>query len=134
MTRPARGWAASPLRLALAVASLLVVAGCIPNVSLPDTCNQAAVSFAATLADEGLEPPTFDACRGQHLTLAITAEQDGILHLHGYDDLLGAREVRAGQTIDLEFEATHVGQFPITLHTLDGQDAGTVGTLIVHDA
>ena len=125
MTRPARGWAASPLRLALAVASLLVVAGCIPNVSLPDTCNQAAVSFAATLADEGLEPPTFDACRGPHLTLAITAEQDGIL---------GAREVRAGQTIDLEFEATHVGQFPITLHTLDGQDAGTVGTLIVHDA
>jgi hypothetical protein len=75
----------------------------------------------------------FDVCRGQQVTITFTIQRDGILHLHGYDDLLQAREVRAGQTVDFKFTAAHAGQFPIALHTTDGPSETTVGTLIVNE-
>jgi hypothetical protein len=112
----------------------LLPLGCVPAVSLPPTCGDAAVTFSTTLAGDRLEPGVFDACRDQGVTITVTIEQDGILHLHGYDDLLGAQEVRAGQEIDLTFSATHVGQFPIALHPREGPAELTVGTLVVHDA
>jgi hypothetical protein len=129
----ARPGGRSSIALTLALAWLVAMAGCVPNVSLPETCNQPSVSFTATLSDNRLEPSTLGVCRGQQVNLAIAVEQDGIVHLHGYDDLVGAKEVRAGQTVELAFEAAHVGQYPIAFHTLDGASELTVGTLIVHD-
>jgi hypothetical protein len=128
----ARGRAALVLGLMVGIQGAL--AGCVPDVTLPATCDLPTVAFTATLADGRLQPATFDVCRAQRVTLTVNVEQDGILHLHGYDDLLGAKEVRSGQPIDLVFEAAHVGQFPFALHTLNGQSEQTVGTLIVHDA
>ena len=116
------------------VASLGLLAGCVPDTSLPETCQDASVAFATTLVDDRLDPATFAACRDQEVTITVTVQQDGILHLHGYDDLVGAREVRAGQEAELSFPATHVGQFPIELHPQSGPSDLTVGTLIVHDA
>jgi hypothetical protein len=114
--------------------SLALLAGCVPDTSLPETCQDTSVEFTATLADGRLDPVTFAACRDQEVTITITVEQDGILHLHGYDDLLSAQEVRAGEEAELSFAATHVGQFPIALHPQGGSSELTVGTLIVHDA
>ena len=68
------------------------------------------------------------------MTITVSVEQDGILHLHGYEDLVEAQEVRAGQEAELSFPATHAGQFPIALHPQSGAPELTVGTLIVHDA
>jgi hypothetical protein len=106
---------------------------CVPATSLPATCHDPSVTFAATLVDEHLEPASFDVCRGQKVTITFTIQRAGILHLHGYDDLLQAREVRAGQTVDLSFDAAHAGQFPIALHTTDGPAEATVGTLVVNE-
>lgn len=109
------------------------LAACVPAASLPATCHDPSVHFAATLVDERLVPATFDVCRGQQVTITFTIQRDGILHLHGYDDLLQAREVRAGQTVDFKFTAAHAGQFPIALHTTNGPAEATVGTLIVNE-
>jgi hypothetical protein len=122
------------LALVLAVACQAALAGCVPDVGLPATCQQPAVSFETTLSGQRLEPATFDVCRDQRVTITLDVQKDGILHLHGYDDLVGAKEVRAGQRFELVFTAAHVGQFPIALHTLNGQAELTVGTLTVHDA
>ena len=110
-----------------------VLAACVPATSLPATCHDPSVHFAATLAGERLEPSSFDACRDQEVTITFTIQRDGILHLHGYDDLLQAREVRTGQTVDFTFKAAHAGQFPIALHTTDGPAETIVGTLIVNE-
>lgn len=118
------------------VATLLVllvaVTACVPSEQLPATCNQEIVSLQATLDGDRLDPATFDVCQNQQVTLTVAVERDGILHLHGYDDVLGAREVRAGEQVALEFRATHPGQFPIALHTLEDSEELTVGSLIVH--
>jgi hypothetical protein len=113
---------------------LALVAGCVPAEQLPVTCGDLSVSLQATLTGDHLEPATLDVCRGQAVTIRVAIERDGILHLHGYDDLLGAREVRAGQESTLAFDAIHIGQFPIALHTVEQPQELIVGTLTVHDA
>ena len=118
----------------VAAVCLILLAGCVRSVSLPATCGDASVAFSTTLVANRLEPATFEVCRDQEVTITVTVEQDGILHLHGYDDVLGAKEVRAGQEVELAFRAAHVGQFPIALHPLEGPTELTVGTLVVHDA
>jgi hypothetical protein len=128
VSRPGRVGGAIPIALLTAV-----LAACVPSTNLPTTCHDPSVAFAATLVEERLEPATFDVCRGQQVTITFTIQRDGILHLHGYDDLLPAREVRAGQTVDFAFEAVHAGQFPIAVHTTDGPADATVGTLIVNE-
>jgi hypothetical protein len=110
-----------------------IIAGCVPQQPLPATCNDPAVSLHATLADEHLNPGILEACRGQQVMLSVKIERDGIFHLHGYDDQTSATEVRAGQTLKLEFQAVRSGQFPIALHTTDGPAEVIVGTFIVYE-
>lgn len=121
-------------RLLLAATFLLAVPlpACVPAEQLPATCHDASVSLQATLDGDRLDPATFDVCQNQQVTLSIAVGRDGILHLHGYDDVLPAREVRAGEEVALEFAASHPGQFPIALHTLEASQELTVGTLTVH--
>ena len=128
----------NPMRrcgVSLAAATLLAVllSACVGDAGLPSTCHDPSVDFSATLSDEHLQPASFDACRGQAVTMTFTIERDGVLHLHGYDDQVSATEVRAGQETVFEFEAVRSGVFPIALHTLDGPAEVTVGSLIVHD-
>jgi hypothetical protein len=128
VARPGR--LGGPILIAVLTAAL---SACVPSTNLPATCHDPSVAFSATLVDERLEPATFDVCRGQQVTLTFTIQRDGILHLHGYDEELGAQEVRAGQTLDFGFEAVRAGQFPIALHPADGHDELDVGTLIVNE-
>jgi hypothetical protein len=122
-------------RALLGVAMLLaaLLTACVGDAGLPSTCHDPQVSFAATLRGEQLEPATFDACRGQAVTITFAIERDGVLHLHGYDDQVPATEVRAGDEIVFAFDAVRSGQFPIALHTTDGPAEVTVGALTVHE-
>ena len=115
------------------LAGSLVVVGCVPGTELPDTCDDASVSIAATLVEERLEPATLEVCRGQQVTIDLSVERDAVFHLHGYDEELPALEVRAGEDVTLEFEASRAGQFPIEIHTTDGPAEAQVGTLVVHE-
>jgi methionine-rich copper-binding protein CopC len=115
------------------IALLCLLAACVPSTTLPATCHDPSVTFAATLTAERLEPATFDVCRDQQVTITFTIQRDGILHVHGYDDQLAATPVQAGQTIDFSFEAVRVGQFPIAVHPADGSAETDVGTLVVNE-
>jgi hypothetical protein len=130
MSNSPRGWAT-----VLATAALLgtLLTACVGDAGLPETCHDPSVNFTATLSGEQLEPATFDACRGQAVTITFTIERDGVLHLHGYDDQVPAAEVRAGQETVFEFDAVRSGQFPIALHTTHGPAEVTVGALTVHE-
>ena len=130
MSNPPRGRAALLAGTALLVAALTA---CVGDAGLPPTCHDPSVSFEATLSDEHLDPASFDACRGQEVTITFTIERDGVLHLHGYDDQVPATEVRAGQETVFEFDAVRSGVFPIALHTTDGPAEVNVGTLTVHE-
>jgi hypothetical protein len=110
-----------------------IIAGCVAQQTLPPTCHDPAVTLHATLSDEHLEPTILEACRGQQVTMSVVIERNGIFHLHGYDDQTSATEVRAGQTLNLTFEAVRSGQFPIALHTTDGPAEAFIGTFIVYE-
>jgi hypothetical protein len=109
----------------------LVVAACVPAEALPSTCGDEAVTLRTTLADGTLDPANLDVCSGQHITLVVTVQQEGIFHLHGYDEEAPETEVHPGATLTLDFAAVP-GQFPIELHSLDDSDEITIGTLTVH--
>jgi hypothetical protein len=125
------------MRFRLPVAALIVtaafMAACVPADVLPATCADPAVTLHATLAGEHLDPGTLEVCSDQRVTLVVAIERDGFLHLHGYDDQLGAKEVHAGDTLELVFTSVRSGQFPFALHTSDGPAELTVGVLIVHE-
>jgi hypothetical protein len=120
-------------RFAGAALLAALLAACVGDAGLPPTCHDPEVSFTATLSDDRLEPVSFDACRDQAVTITFTIEQDGVLHLHGYDDQVPATEVRAGEETAFEFDAIRSGQFPIALHTTDGPAEVEVGALTVHE-
>jgi hypothetical protein len=130
MFNPLRGRA--PL-LAASVILAAVLTACVGDAGLPSTCHDPSVSFEATLRDEHLEPASFNACRGQQVTITFAIERDGVLHLHGYDDQVPATEVRAGQETVFKFDAVRSGQFPIALHTTDGPAELDLGALTVHE-
>jgi hypothetical protein len=120
------------LRILGSAAAALLLAACVPATNLPDTCDDEAVTLRATLVEERLEPPTLEVCRDQQVTIELTVERDAVLHVHGYDEELPARDVRAGEEVTLEFAASRAGQFPIEIHTADLAEA-QAGTLIVHE-
>ena len=119
--------------VAAAMLLLVLLSACVGDAGLPTTCHDPSVEFTATLSGERLEPAEFNACRGQAVTMTFAIEQDGVLHLHGYDDQVPATEVRAGVDTIFELDAVRSGVFPIALHTTDGPAEVTVGTLIVHE-
>ncbi len=79
-----------------------------------------------------MEPANLNVCSGQHVTLVVAVEAEGIFHLHGYDEEAPETEVHPGDTLTLEFDAV-AGQFPIELHTLDDSGEVTIGSLTVHE-
>lgn len=115
----------------MVAALLLVSAACVPQSDLPSDCDAGAVERNATLSDAGLEPDAIDVCSGQEVTITITVERAGELHLHGYDDQVPELEVAVGEVTELAFTASRAGQFPLELHT--GQDEIEIGILTVHE-
>ena len=123
----------SYLRTAAATLALAgVLAACAPASNLPSDCSAAAAQRSATLAGAHMDPEAIEVCLGQHVTLAITTQRAGELHLHGYDKEVPEVAVAAGETARLAFTAVRSGQFVIELHAPDGTEA-QVGLLTVHE-
>jgi hypothetical protein len=116
-----------------ALALLVGLGACVPATTLPDDCEAAAVTRDATLVDERMEPVTLEVCRGQDVTFRLDVQRDATFHIHGYDEEAPARDVSAGETVIMEFNAVRSGQFEIAIHTVDGPAEATVGSLIVHE-
>lgn len=110
----------------------LIVAACVPADALPSSCGDATVTLRTTLTDGQMAPANLDVCKGQHVTLVVDVQVEGVFHLHGYDEEAPEAEVHSGDTLTLDFDAV-AGQFPIELHAHDDADEVTVGSLTVHE-
>lgn len=93
-------------------------------------CPTPAITLELTVDATGLTPPSPAVCRGQAVTLNLHAEVEGVLHVHGLDDVLPATQIAVGEDRTFEFTPTNAGQFPVELHT----DAGdtSLGTLTIN--
>jgi hypothetical protein len=112
--------------LGLAVAML---GACVGGTT---DCEALPTRIELTLTADGLVPSNPAVCRDRQVTLVVTPEVDGVLHVHGYDEQLPATEVATGETSELSFTAVRSGQFPIELHT-DNAQGSSVGILSVHE-
>jgi uncharacterized cupredoxin-like copper-binding protein len=125
------------MRPAAALVGLLFVAGvvaaCVPQAVLPDDCNAAAVQRQATLSGDHMNPQSVDVCKGQQVTLQVTTQRAGEIHLHGYDTEAPEVPVQPGDTATFKFHATRAGQFIIELHTPNNGPEIQVGLLTVHE-
>jgi hypothetical protein len=121
--------AALALLLAL---GLVVIAGCV-DPSTPADCGETSVTRELTLTGTELGGDAPSVCRGQEVTLGFTADGDGILHIHGYDEQIPATEYHADERIELTFEASVSGQFPIEIHTADNSEGQEIGIFTVHE-
>lgn len=120
------------LLVTAALAGLLVGAtACVQQSTLPSDCDASSVARSATLTDGGLAPDSFDVCKGQAVTITITVQVPGTLHLHGYDDQVPEKEVVPGDVAKLAFTASRSGQFPLELHK--GADEIELAILTVHE-
>jgi hypothetical protein len=86
-----------------------------------------------TLTADSMTPPDPAVCRGDPVTLVVTPEVDGVLHIHGYDADVPATTVMAGEVVELVFTASRSGQFPIELHTHDETQGISLGIFTVHE-
>jgi hypothetical protein len=124
--------AGAPRRLAALVALLLVIAGCVTD-SRPSACDQSAVTIDLQLTADALTPGDPAVCRDQDVTLVVTSKVDGVIHIHGYDEIVPATEVSAGEDLRLSFVAERAGQFPIELHPAADPTGASVGIFTVHE-
>jgi hypothetical protein len=115
------------------LAGLLVVvalAGCIGGDA---DCAALPTRVELTLTADELTPASPSVCRDREVTLVVTSEVDGILHIHGYDDEVPATEVAAGEVTELVFTTRRSGQFPIELHTDENTQGVALGVFTVHE-
>lgn len=117
-------------RVAILLACAGLLAACIgPSAA----CEALPEEIELTLSAEMLTPSDPAVCRGDEVTLTVTPEVDGILHIHGYDEDVPATSVTAGEVIELSFMATRSGQFPIELHTDENTQGIGVGLFTVNE-
>jgi hypothetical protein len=110
--------------------AVAILGGCVGGTA---DCEALPTRIELTLATDGLEPSNPAVCRDREVTLIVTPEVNGILHIHGYDEHLPATEVAAGEVSELSFTAVRSGQFPIELHTDEDTQGTSVGILTVHE-
>ena len=120
------------IRATALVGPLLMVAlsGCIGGDA---QCAALPTRIELTLTADELSPASPAVCRDRDVTLVVTSEVAGILHIHGYDDEVPATEVTAGEVVELEFMARRSGQFPIELHTDENTQGVALGIFTVRE-
>ena len=114
----------------LALLGAAVLVGCLGG---PPACEEGPVEIELTLSAETLTPSDPAVCRGSDVTLTVTPEVDGVLHIHGYDAEVPATPVTQGEVIELAFTAERSGQFPIELHTDENTQGANVGLFTVNE-
>lgn len=115
---------------ALALICAPLLAACIGG---SPACETLPSEIELTLTGETLTPSDPAVCRGTDVLLTITAEVDGVLHIHGYDAEVPATPVARGEVLELAFTAERSGQFPMELHTDDNTQGVEVGLFTVHE-
>ena len=118
------------VRAVLALLGAGVLAGCIGG---PPACEARQSEIELTLTAETLTPSDPSVCRGSDVTLTVTPEVDGVLHIHGYDAEVPATPVTHGEVVELAFTAERSGQFPIELHTDENTQGVNVGLFTVNE-
>lgn len=118
-------------RIALLASALILLAGCIPDTR-PAACDAPEIEIALTLSESALKPAPA-VCRGQEVTLVVSSQVDGVLHIHGYDAEVPATQVHAGEVTEMAFTAGRSGQFPVELHPLDDPRGVSVAVFTVHE-
>jgi hypothetical protein len=132
MNYPGSTWrTAASITAGLLLAGVAI--GCVQQADLPDDCDASAVHRQASLSGDRLDPESTDVCKGQRVTIEITTERAGVLHLHGYDQEAPEVPVEPGDTATFKFIATRSGQFVIELHTPNQGPEIEVGLLTVHE-
>lgn len=114
----------------LAVAMVAALSACTGGDA---DCEALPTTIELDLADDALTPSNPSVCRDRQVTLVVTSDVDGVLHVHGYDEQLPATSVTAGEIVQLVFTATRSGQFPIEMHTDDNTEGVSVGIFTVHE-
>lgn len=64
-----------------------------------------------------LDLPIFRVVRGQTVTLTISSQTRGSVHVHGYEKSV---DLAPGANVTLTFVADSSGRFPVHLHDPDG--------------
>ena len=118
--------------LAALLAGTLIVNACVADTR-PEACDEPSITVEVTLTSTSLTPSDPGVCRGQEVTLVVTSEVDGFLHLHGYDEHVPVTEVAAGEEERLTFVAAQSGQFPIEIHPADDPEGVGVGVFTVYE-
>ena len=118
----------------VAIGLALLLAACVSD-SRPDAeaCGAGSIEIDATLAADTLTPKNLAVCRDQDVTLRIASEVNGIIHIHGYDEIVSATDVAEGETLELTFVAERDGQYPIELHPAGSPEGVSVGIFTVHE-
>ena len=108
----------------------LVIAGCD---GADPACATLPTRIELNLTADRLSPANPAVCRDRGVTLVVTSEVDGVIHIHGYDDQVPATTVTAGEVTELDFTAARSGQFPIEVHTDENTQGADVGIFMVHE-
>ncbi|MGH2445004.1 MAG: hypothetical protein ACRDGD_03070 [Candidatus Limnocylindria bacterium] len=118
-----------------AVAALVVVATACVTDNRPDdaACSAPSVELAVTVTVDSMTPNDPAVCREQEVTLTVSSEVDGVLHIHGYDDAVPATPVSDDEETILEFTADRSGQFPVEMHANDDPEGVNIGIFTVHE-
>lgn len=101
-------------RLARALLPLILVVGllgCGSSTGPTPTTIQLAIT-----ADAPSEPVEEAVPLGSSVTLEVTSEVDGVLHVHGYEEVI---ELVAGETAERTFDANLSGAFEVETHEPD---------------
>lgn len=112
----------------------LGLAACVADTRPDDAaCSAPTIELELTVRADDMVPSDPSVCRDQEVTLVISAQVDGVIHLHGYDAELPATELSNGDELSLIFDASRSGQYPIELHRMDSPQGINVGILTVHE-
>ena len=117
-------WPASALGIAIAALLLMAVAACSPAADTGASATNAndirAINLPIVARSTTADREQLQVKQGQQVRLAVTADEPGELHLHGYD-LTAA--VSPGAPATLDFAATTAGAFAINFHVFasDGE-------------
>jgi hypothetical protein len=110
--------------------AVTALAGCIS----PDSdCTQLPTRIELTLTADALTPANPTVCRDSDVTLVVTPEVSGVLHIHGYDAEAPATPVVAGEVTEIAFTAVRSGQFPIELHPDENPQGISLGIFTVDE-
>jgi hypothetical protein len=106
----------SRARVAVVVALLavfVVVGGVIIFANKSSGGRVVTIDVMVTGA-KSMQPSDLSAHQNDTVTINITSDTDGVVHLHGYDIEF---ETKAGQVVSQTFKAVNTGDFPIEWET-----------------